>query len=418
MANLNVRRFTHPETLRKIERGALLTWLAPAAGYLGQRGVVLPENTPPRPSPQSGEGVGGSQGTAGPTGNGEIDYDKLAGVFMQPDEAMPAELVESLYVIHEMADERGMDAILQARDDGVLALEGSGDQDDPADVAVRAWLENRAVVEALHNQHQLTRSRSFEYLIAEEDPLPAFTPPSAEQVRALESRLNAWYVRKKRGGGCRVLVFPKGDECWFLVRHGLPCKREGALNDGQPTSVFYRPQKHDVVVYDAVAGELRVNCCGRRELEEFRQAFGVHLFGDDEFFPGTSKFTLAPLVMDGRACLVCADVEGVESVMLREVEVRYGGKPGHQIIHKSEDIFRLEEEALFQWPDVERIARAVFEVKFLGSKTLRRVTIKPSNKAMYGRDEDAVLVEQWLKARGFLLALTPDEDGGALVAVS
>jgi hypothetical protein len=181
--------------------------------------------------------------------------------------------------------------------------------------------------------------------------------------------------------------------------------------------VFYRPQKHDVVVYDAAAGELRLNCCGRRELEEFRQAFGTHLFGDDEFFPGTGKFTLAPLVVVGRACLVCVDVEGVESVMLREVEVRYPGKPGHQIIHKSEDIFRLQEEALFQWPEVERIARAVFEVKFLGSKTMRRVTIKPSNKAMYGRDEDAVLVEQWLKARGFLLALAPDEDGGALVAV-
>jgi hypothetical protein len=322
---------------------------------------------------------------------------------------MPSYLVDSLYTIHEMSDHNGMDSILDAFEDREDELD-IGDEHEPADVAVQAWLADREQLDALHNQHYLTRPRSFLYFGCD-GASGEFMPPSEEQLRALETRLDDWYARKKRGRGCRVFAYPKDGECWFLVRHGLPCRREGAVVDGESTSVFYRPQKHDVVVYDSVAGELRMNCCGVRELEEFRKGFGLYLFGNEDRFPGQAKYTLRPLVEDGRDSVTCSDIDGIDEVTLREVEVLYRGRPWQKITRKSDDVFALVEAERFRWPtNMECLTKAGFEVKFSDSNKTRRISLFPPNKAQYTRDEDSELVEQWLRARRFLDEEQSDEE--------
>ncbi|MBI5386787.1 MAG: hypothetical protein HZA90_19115 [Verrucomicrobia bacterium] len=387
------RRFSDPDTLSRIRPESLLAWLHPARDYLARRGMVLPGD-----------------------GNGQaVDYARLAGVLMEPTADMPGELVESLHVILEIAEPAGMDAILEATAASGLTL-AVGSDPAPADVAVQAWLLDRALVERLHVSLELTRPRSFQYFAAEADPLPAFVLPQAEQVAALEARLNDWYDARKRGRGARVFVFPQHGECWFLVRHGMPCRREGTMEDGQPGSVFYRPQKHDVLVYDPARGEMRLNCCGKSERAEFLKAFGLHLFRDERFFPGTAKYTLAPLVNDGRNCLACLDVPGIERVVLKEVEFFFPVKPRERVTRKSDDIFALLEKGRVEWPKPPgAITRATFEIKFTAAKKARRVTILPSNKALYGRDDDSLLVERWLAARKFIVEETDHEDATGLV---
>jgi hypothetical protein len=370
MPNLNARRFSAPDTLGKIQPDCLLEWLEPARAYLTARGVLLPATA----------------------SEGRIDLEVLAGVFMEPEPEMPPYLVDSLHLVNDMADGNGMDAIQDAFREHEPPLE-AGEHPDPADVAVRAWLLDRALLEEVHVQHQLTRPRSFEYFAAEADPPPEFEAPGAETLRALEARLDHWYAERKRGRGCRVRAFPREGECWFLVRHGQPCKREGVMDGDGTGSVFYRPQKHDVLVYNEERGEMRINCCGKRELQEFLKAFGAHVFGNENFFPGTRKYRLAPL-LTGRDCLACGDVAGLESVTLREVEFFFGGKPWQRVTRKSADIFDLLEREAFRWPAVECISRA----SFIGA-----------NKAQYGRDEDSVIIEAWLKVRKFIAEDEDDE---------
>jgi hypothetical protein len=386
MPNLSLRRFSDPDTLSRVKHECLIAWLQPARPYLAGRGVTLPAVA----------------------NDGPLDLDALAGIFMDPEPDMPAYLVDSLYLIHEMADQIGMDAILDVAEVRGLDLD-IGDKPAAVDVAVQTWLKDKDLLERIHHQHQLTRPRSFLYFDTEVSPVPPFTPPDQPQLAALQARLDDWYAKKKRGRGCRVFAYPKDGECWFLVRHGLPCKREGVMDGPEGSSIFYRPQKHDVLVYNEAAGEIRVNCCGKRELEEFRKAFGVHLFGNEGFFPGTTKYTLAPLV-GGPACLACGDIPGIECVTLREVEFFQPGQPWQRITRKSEDIFALVEQGFVNWPAVDRIKRAVFEVKFSDSKKPRRLAIIPSNRAQYGRDDDSALLEQWLNARGFIDKGTDDED--------
>ena len=210
-------------------------------------------------------------------------------------------------------------------------------------------------------------------------------------------------------------MFPNGNECRFLLRHGEPCKREGAIKDGQTTTVFYRPEKFDVLAYDSQRGEIRIHCSGKRELEELRRAFGLHVFGKEDFFPATAKYTLAPLLL-GRGCVVCNDIAGIESITLTKVEVFYRTNPWQRITRESEDIFTLAENEPFQWPAApERLTRAWFEVKFTSGNSPRRVTIMPPNRAQYGRDDDNILVEKWLMARGFIVGVGNAVQNEALV---
>ena len=393
MANLNPRRFTHPETLSRINRDALLKWLAPARGYLETKGVPLP-----------------ALGSAD-----ALDYDKLAAVFLDPEPEMPESLSESLFIIHEMADEHGMDTILEAMEENGVTL-NVGNDPEPADVAIQAWLENHKLLEQIHCEYQVNRPRSFVSFLADRVPDPNHAVPVPGKIEGLETQLQQYYLKNKRGSSCRVLVYPKGNECLFLIRHGQACKREVVIKDGQSVSLFYRPQKHDVVMYDSVIGELRVHCCGKKELDEFRQAFGIHLFGEPEAFPGTAKYTLEPLIRDGRGSLVCLDIEGIESVRLTELQFYHGGTPWQKVSRKSDDLFELIERGLVPWPKEARLTRAGFEVKFKDSSRSRKVTILPSNKALYGRDDDRMLVEAWLKARGFIAELMNDENKAVAVA--
>ena len=68
------------------------------------------------------------------------------------------------------------------------------------------------------------------------------------------------FAATKRGTGCRILPVSADDEdkTYFLIRHGMPFKREGKMESGESKTIFYRPEFHDVIVYDRANNELAV----------------------------------------------------------------------------------------------------------------------------------------------------------------
>ena len=126
MANLS--SFTQPATFRRIQTQYLRAWLEPWSEYLAGRGFTLPDGT----------------------AEIAVDYERLAGFFMEPDAAMPRALMHSASMIHEMANDDAMQALL----DG-LAMERVhlelGDDPDAADVALQVWLHDPHLLEELHN---------------------------------------------------------------------------------------------------------------------------------------------------------------------------------------------------------------------------------------------------------------------------
>ena len=60
-----------------------------------------------------------------------------------------------------------------------------------------------------------------------------------------------------------------------LVRHGDPFRREGSFDAGQTSSVFYRPEKHDVLVYEPAIGEIRMHAASKGEKETYRDEISL-----------------------------------------------------------------------------------------------------------------------------------------------
>jgi hypothetical protein len=239
---------------------------------------------------------------------------------------------------------------------------------------------------------------------------PVFKRPSNKQLGTLTSALDDWFEGKKRGRGARVIICEKNDEVWFLVRHGEPFKREESIDGAEASSVSYRPLKYDVLVYAPQIGELRINARSKAEKQLYRTQFGKHLFGDEDIFPGTEKYTLDPLREQSEAALACADINGIDWVKLKEVQIFYSGNPWEVVSRKSDDLFALLKARDRPFPESGRIIRAAFLVKFTDGKTPRSVIIRPSNIAQFTRDDDSLLVEKWLEARGFIRHLRGEED--------
>ncbi len=334
MAIFNLRRFLNPDALKTISGERLLALLGPHEDYLAMRGVALPPAC----------------------SDGGIDYEGLAGVFMSPGPDTPRDLANALYMVHETSTPEIMNDLLAEMESRGIAIDGHGAT--PADVAVQAWLKCPEALETRHAERLGLRRRSFEYYQTDRTPVPEFEEPSREVLDNLERDLDNWFEQSGRGRCCKVIVHCHADEVWFFVRHGDPFRREGCVEDGSSSSVFFRPEKHDLLIYNPALGEVRINAGTKAERRMYRVKFGLHLFGDESFFPGEAKYSLLPLLVDGEASTACTDVAGMEWVKLREIHYYWGGPMREVEIRKADDLFA----ALAEGGLSERARRRALEI--------------------------------------------------------
>lgn len=381
MATFRLQSFSHAEVLRMADRSRLLQLLDPFRSFFDKRNCPLPPID----------------------GNTPINYEKLIGVFMNPDdstERTPQTLIDTLYVIDEMATTEGMDALLNAVRDADIRLDGNR-ADTPIDVAIQVWLADQELVQNKHAEQYLLTPRSFEYFPRSVEEVPDFKLPASKVLRAMEPDLDKWFEEHRRGRGARVFMFPREGAVWFMVRHGQPLRREGSIEAGKSTSVLYRPECFDIVIYDHSLGELRIHAGSKGEKSLYREVFGKHLFGSAGFFGVGGKFTLDPLRVSGEACLECADIEGIERIDLCEVQFHWGGAQTEVEVRKASNVFAAYASRERSFPVSPKITKAVFNVKFADSTKTRKVTVSVPNRTSCRRNEDSTLVERWLLARGF-----------------
>jgi hypothetical protein len=380
MATYHLRKFSDPDALKTITPKCLLELLTPFKEFFTGRDVVLP--------------------TAATKDN--LPYEGIVKVFMTPSADTPGALLEALFWIHEMATDEGADELLKELQSRKVSLDDNPDP-TPADLAVRTWLFSKDLLERKHAEQFVRRPRSFEYYQADNWPIPAFRP-SDKKLEGMSEDLDDWFDNKKRGRGTKVFLFEKDDAMYFLVRHGELFTRKGRT-DGPYASVFFRPEKHDLIVYEPNTGCLRMNAASKGEKDIYRRLFGRHLFGEDEFFKGASRHTLDPLKRDGSNSLVCADVAGIERVTLKKIQYFWGGPQHDKETRESDDVFASLEAKGRRIPENARIIYAAFAVKFTDSKTPRMIEIRPSksgDRAAFTRDEDAgPIINDFLKKRGF-----------------
>jgi hypothetical protein len=192
--------------------------------------------------------------------------------------------------------------------------------------------------------------------------------------------LGASFHAMKRSATCPIVRNDVDGEVRFLIRHGEICKRTPSLEGTRSTCAFFRPERSDSVVYVPAQNELRINASRLAELRLYRAKFGLHLFGDAEYFVYAEKYTLRPLQQRGHASLFCRDIGGTEAVWLNDLEYAWPGED-HIERHKSNNVFRALAAQNRRIETEAQIKKAAFSVRMQGETKLRSVLIRPRNIA-------------------------------------
>lgn len=382
MATFNPKRFTRPDRLKTITPHRLINLLSSWANYFKERGVVWPSNK-----------------------EDPIPYEDIASVLMRPDGGTPEDLVDALYYIDESSSHEAMDRLFEAIEKAKVSIENDG-QSSPADLAVQIWLKDPEFLKKQHSEHIAFTRTSFRYYAGQSSFKPENSIPeppiiTADQITVMQDQMNEWFEAHRRGRNCRIFPFPRGTKIWILIRHGDTMVVNGKhQDDGLDKIVYYRPQKHDVVIYDAESDELGINAGTRGERELYMRVLGAQLFGDDDYFDDSDSFTLDPLMDEGPNSMSCSDVPGVDRVQLVEFGRFWGGAGNEIEIRKADDLFKAYGE---HWKKrlAGKITYAVFKISFTAEKRKRSVMIRPANIARFERDSDEDTIIKWLKIRGF-----------------
>jgi hypothetical protein len=256
-----------------------------------------------------------------------------------------------------------------------------------------------------NNELRLARLSAFEYY-GTKKPMgrtAAFSAPSKTALELITADLNDWCKGNNRGEETAFIEpYVIDGEFWFLVRHGDTYARLAKLEQGKLKMLHFRPAKDDVVVYSPERDEIRIHAGSKGERELYQRTFGIRLFGDDKHFSERKAFTLEPLRTEGVAALEWDGAGDVERIVLREVEIAFGGGYNEVIIRKAVDVFAAAEASQRKAiPDGGRLVRAAFDVYFEGAKKLRKVQVRPPNVLKLGRYCDASVVQRWLSEKGF-----------------
>ena len=394
MLRFNLKTFAQPDRLKEIQPLKLIRILTPCREYLDAHGLSLPQDD-----------------------REEIDYIVLGGILAAADEWMDSHVVEGLHVIGNLGTDEHFDELLDVARRNFIEV----DMDSTAaDLAATIWLEAPQALVLKEREAGSHRRRKFESFRARD--AEAVVPPEQlpMQFDALETDLEGWFMAKKRGVGCRVVRIDFEGEIRFLVQHGQLCKREPSRKGPQSTCTFFRPEKTDLVIYDALNNELRISTSTIGELRLYREKFGKHVFGDPEKFVYAEKYTLTPLKADGVASLQCRDVGGVEWVRLTELECLWPSAFDYMERLKASDLFKAMELRQRKIDAQADLLHARFAVKLAGEANPRPVLVQPPNIAEYGRGEEAAVIEQWLRARGFVIvgSVADDETTQSFMAVA
>jgi hypothetical protein len=385
MATLKIRVFTNPDGLKRIANVHLIALLDPWRKYFAGRGVEIPTDP-----------------------GAEFPHHDLASALMSYDENMPVELMNGLFYIDETASNETLDDLIDRGKEESIAIEKHG-KSTPADIAVQIWLAKPQLLEERHTKALALQKQAFVYFPGKRRDgleLPQFSQP---RLTEMAKRMDRFFEERQRGRGTRIFEFPRPKEkkVWLLVRHGMPMTREGKHEeDGETGVAFYRPQKHDVMIYDAAIDVLGINAQSKGEKTLYGEVLGEVVFGKKGYFGEGNIFTLAPIRNDGPKIQECGDIDGIDQVRLLEVVRVIGGDVTRIDIQKSSDLYRALRE---NWSTVlkfGRITSAKFGFVFEGSSKQRSVTIR-LDSARYDRDSDAEFVEAWLRDKKFY---TPTEE--------
>lgn len=317
----------------------------------------------------------------------------------------PENFVEALYSVEALSNAEGKSRLLRAVDKTGLQIDRIQTATF-ADIAVQVLLADPSLFAQKHDETRIAALSTFEYhgCIEAVDRRATFAMPTAEEVGRIKSDFDTW-LGDERDGEERVTEIEAhevdGEFC-FLIRRGDSFLRLPTV-DGNRFSVRHlRPARDVVVVFNPERDELRIHGKTVGEKKKLRQLFGERLFGDPDHFAVRKEFTLNPLRDEGPDVLTVTPGQGIDRIVLTELEVWSDDDFDASQRTKAIDLFAYAEANRIEAvPRRGRLVMAGFEVHFTGQTKPRMVYVRDGNKLRLTRHCDAAAVHRWLTAHKF-----------------
>ncbi len=381
MTTAKYQRFTNLRVLKSIKHDRLLKFLSPHHDYIASRGLRLPR-----------KGI-----------INDSEFERIGEILRTPDHNTPSELMCAVHMVNELARESTMETLLHQIEDLAEAFDND-EKIMPADVAVEAILRNRVLAESIHRLQALNARRTYSYFQANSDEVPVLDVPLDRRRVSFELCVGTYFESKKCGRGTQATVHLTDDVLEINVSHGRPWQLQDILVDGARDILNFQPLHEDLLQYNRLTGELKINAATPIQKEMYRAAFGLYFFDDPGLFPPGDIWTAEPLRQNSEASLSVVNVPQLLSATLTGVTLFIAGAKPELVTTRRADLIEVLDERIsyFENLDIDvRIAEARIELLFGDGRRTRSVAIKPPNIAVYTRDGDADVIEAFLKDRGY-----------------
>lgn len=325
---------------------------------------------------------------------------KLHEILTSPDEEMPGPLLDLLYTLDDLADESGIDRIVNEAKKAGVSLDGIvGKNLSPGEFAI---LVHHAHPKLLREAHEATIFRKIRTYEEYQARVTKDLTVKAVRQKAprLEEPMGKWFDANDLSPVCDIYAYDNGTEIHIEITHGRHYRTEPSIDKRLRRSrVAFRPQKHDSAIYDTATGLLKLSARTAAEKNLYRTVIGSVLFGDAEHFPVGLIYTLAPLKRARPSLKIPAGIVGAR---LTEIWIELDSVNRCMLIVKSDDVLSAAQSRGIPVFTEGRLVRAQFMVKYESGGRARRLEVRVPNVAIYDRNRDREASEAFLGVNGFL----------------
>lgn len=348
--------------------------------------------------------------------------------------AVPVELDEIMFLSSGLGHGSNWDAVeQQAREDkrSIPCAPKLSYTDLAILLSIEEWPKHRLFLERANARARVQGKSSFMYYAPSRDWRTVYRTPTETRLAMAREELIRHFVdcgliqNTTHGRATEIVPYDYENEIWFLTRYpGRIHRQTGYDNGGNSVSYAFNPQMYDVIVYNKLYGDLRMNTHCKREHVKYRTVFGRLLFGDDAMNVFNLKapvVTLDPLLDERSADLFNSkDVPGLSRIEPLEIFYEIWGLPPRQFMEKNKDGSSVLTGAPYGTrvlPEHAHIAlRLVVAYKLDNGRKGKLTLHQFGNRVNYERDGDSIVLEDWLRRRGFVKSFVEVADAASKAA--
>lgn len=383
MQTLNRQRITDTQFLLSVRPNLLADFFDPYRDYLGSCGCAMPD-----------------------ADNIEReDIESLAEILRVADTDAPPQMLDALHMISGLAN-RVTVSLLFDQIEGLMSAFRNNRDPFPGEVAFQAYLRDPDAAERILSIRSGSLRRSYTSYQAATEDIPVVPSDFESRLLELENYLDAWFDERGCGPGANAKYVQDPSHLFLTIEHGSPMKRQRTLNRGLRGVSIFRPALDDFAVFDKLIGELRINAETSSQRDIYRRMIGKFVFNHEELFPDGERYSLEPLLEYRNEALSVDRIQELASVECCGVKLLLPGREPEEITSRRRNMIDVLDARVAMLKDAGfdeiRLTEAKFRMQFTDSRRERMVTIKPPNAAVFLRDGDAIVIERFLSANGFI----------------